>query len=451
MDGSFKGPVTPPYCNHKSPPHTLTGMFHTSFEDRRRLEKLPPEELARSQLARLNAVLQNVLPHNRFYAEKLRNLSLPLRSLDEWRQAPFTYKDELIADSLDGALAANHSFPEENYLRFHHTSGTRGRPMIVLDTADDWQWWIDAWQFVLDAAEITSEDRALLAFSFGPFIGFWSAHDSLVARGALVVASGGMSTLARLELMRTSRATALFCTPTYALHLAETARANHLPMAEWAVRVIVVAGETGGSVPTLRRRIEEAFGAKVIDHAGATEVGPWGYGDPEGHGLYVNEAAFLPEFLSVETGEQAADGELAELVLTTLGREGCPVFRYRTGDLVRPDYSRREKNNFVRLTGGVLGRADDMVIVRGVNIFPSSIDQILRGFPEVVEYRITAFRRGEMDALKVEVEDRLSEPARIAAELKLRLGLNIGVTLAEPGSLSRSELKGKRFVDERPS
>jgi phenylacetate-CoA ligase len=430
-------------------------MFHNSYEDRRRLEALDGEALARHQLGRLNALLDAVLPSNAFYAEKLRGVSLPLPSLDAWADAPFTFKEELIADSdshdwESGDWAANHTFAEHDYQRFHHTSGTRGRPLIVLDTATDWQWWLEAWQFVLDTAEITAADRALLAFSFGPFIGFWSAHDALIARGSLVVPSGGLSTLSRLELLRTSRATVLLCTPTYALHLAETARNNRLPMAEWAVRVVIVAGETGGSSPEVRGRIEEAFGARVVDHAGATEVGPWGYGDAEGRGIYVNESEFIAEFLSVETGEPAGDGELAELVLTTLGRAGCPVLRYRTGDLVRPDFSRSGANRFVHLPGGVLGRADDMLVIRGVNIFPSSIDQILRSFPEVVEYRMTAFRRGEMDALRVEVEDRLGRPERIARELKLRLGLNIEVTAVEPGALPRSEGKGKRFVDKRP-
>jgi len=424
-------------------------MFHTSFEERRRIEALDSESLARHQLARLNALLEIVLPHNRFYADKLSGVKLPLKSLDELASLPFTFKDELIGSAEGGGLAANLTYPAENYVRFHHTSGTRGRPMVVLDTAEDWKWWIDAWQFVLDAADVTAEDRALMAFSFGPFIGFWTAFDAVSQRGGLVIPSGGLSSVARLELMRTSSATALFCTPTYALHLAEKAAEIDFDVAESAIRVVIVAGEPGGSLPAVRERIETAYRAKVIDHAGATEVGPWGFGDLSGRGLHINEDAFIAEFLSVETGRAAGEGELAELVLTTLGRSGCPVLRYRTGDLVRPTWNNDGPNRFVLLEGGLLGRTDDMMVIRGVNIFPSSIEQILRSFPEVVEFRIVAHKEGEMDALTIEVEDRLGDPARIAKELRLRLELRVQVNCVEIGSLPRFEGKGKRFVDNR--
>ncbi len=161
------------------------------------------------------------------------------------------------------------------------------------------------------------------------------------------------------------------------------------------------------------------------------------------------ESEFLAEFLSVETGQPAADGELSELVLTTLGRLGCPVIRYRTGDLVRPTWNAPGDNRFVLLQGGVLGRADDMLIVRGINIFPSSVEQIIHGFPEIVEYRMTAHKQGAMDALTIEIEDRLDAPERVAEELHLRLGLRVAVKAVPLGSLPRFEGKGKRFMDQR--
>lgn len=321
--------------------------------------------------------------------------------------------------------------------------------MVVLDTDEDWQWWIDSWQFVLDAAELTEQDRVFMAFSFGPFIGFWSANDAVAARGSLVIPGGGLSTLSRLELIRSTQTTALFCTPTYALHLAEVAAENQIDIAATDVRRIVVAGEPGGSVPAIRERLETTWNAKVIDHSGATEIGPWGYADSEARGLHVNESEFIAEFLSVETGELASEGELSELVLTTLGRAGCPVIRYRTGDLVRPTWNADGPCRFVLLDGGVLGRADDMMIIRGVNVFPSAVEQILRSFPEVVEYRITAFKSSEMDSLRVEVEDHLEDPTRIVHEFQLRLGLKVDVQCVPLGSLPRFEAKGKRFVDER--
>jgi len=425
-------------------------MLRTSPADRRRLEQLPRAELARHQLARLQSLLTEVVPHNRFYAEKFaRAEGLPLKSLDQLELLPFTYKDELATAAHTSEFAANLTYTQARYVRYHHTSGTRGRPMPVLDTDADWQWWIDCWQFVLDAAEIGPEDRALLAFSFGPFIGFWSAHDALVARGGMVIPSGGMNTLARLELIRRTRATALFCTPSYALRLVEVARDNRIDPAGLDVRRIVVAGEPGGSSTAVRRQIETAWNALLIDHAGASEIGPWGYGDRAGRGLYVIETEFIAEFRSLATGSAAADGELAELVLTSLGRYGSPVIRYRTGDIVRPRFTDSGDNRFVLLEGGVLGRSDDMLIVRGVNIFPSSVEQILRSFPEIVEFRVTTIRQGSLDALIVEIEDRLENPDRVARELALRLGLKIDVRSVPLGSLPRFEGKGKRFHDQR--
>jgi phenylacetate-CoA ligase len=320
--------------------------------------------------------------------------------------------------------------------------------LAVLDTAEDWAWWIECWQYVLDAADVTSADCVMMAFSFGPFIGFWSAYDAAAARGCLVVPGGGMTSAGRLELIRTSRATVVCCTPSYALHLAEVGGQRELDVGTLGVRVLILAGEPGGSIPATRRRIERVWHADVIDHGGATEVGAWGCGDRECRGLYVTESQFVAEFRSPATGEPAKQGELAELILTTLGRAGCPVIRYRTGDLVRPIWS---ENRFVLLEGGIVGRTDDMLIIRGVNVFPTALEQIVRGFPEVDEFRFTASRIDEMDHVTIEVEDRLQRPARIAEELHVRLGLRMDVRCVPPGSLPRFEGKAKRFVDERGS
>ena len=424
-------------------------MVLTSETVRSRLQNFERDRLRTHQLERLNQLLKRIVPENRFYAEKLAGVPHCLEDLQQLRELPITTKEELIYDDPANQFPTNLTWPLDRYVRYHQTSGTRGRPLSVCDTAEDWAWWIDSWQYVLDAAEITSEDRAQLAFSFGPFIGFWSAYDALVARGVLTIPGGGMSTLARLDLMQRTQTTTLFCTPTYAMHLVEVAEENNINLAQLDVRKIVVAGEPGGSVPATRARIENAWQARVTDHSGASEVGPWGYGNASGTSLHVLESEFIAEFLSVESGEPAAELELSHLVLTCLGRAGMPVIRYRTGDLVRPRWPQEGSSRFVLLEGGVLGRADDMMVIRGVNIFPSSIEQILRSFPEVVEFRLTARKRGEMDELIVEVEDRLGKVDRIAKELELRLGLKVEVRLAEPMSLPRFEAKGARFVDRR--
>jgi phenylacetate-CoA ligase len=409
------------------------------------------------QLKKLNRLLRTILPANRFYERKLAGIALPLASLAELEKLPFTTKAEL----LDGALLpANLTWPRERYVRYHETSGTRGSPLPVLDTREDWRWWIGCWQHVLDAADIRAGDRALLAFSFGPFIGFWSARDALARRGALVIPGGGLGTRARLDLIRRTEATALFCTPTYALHLADEAAARGEDLAAGSINCLVVAGEPGGSSPAVRARLERAWGARVVDHAGASEVGPWGVGDAAGRGLRVLETEFIAELRAPDGSRPAVPGELAELVLSSLGRPGMPVLRYRTGDLVRASGAARRRPDrdpiegeqpaeFLLLEGGVLGRVDDMLIVRGVNVFPSSVDEIVRSFEDVAEYRLTARKRGAMDELLLEVEDRRDEPQRIADELRARLGLQIRVESVAPMSLPRFEGKARRWIDKR--
>lgn len=424
-------------------------MNFTTAEERRKLESLDARALASHQLRRFDKLLDMILPQNEFYAAKLSGITRPIRSLDAFAALPFTFKEELLSHPHGHDLAKNRTWPLEKYARFHQTSGTHGRPMIVLDTADDWLWWVECWQYVLDAAEVAPSDRALMAFSFGPFIGFWSAYDALAERGCLVVPTGGVNTLGRLELARASKATAVCCTPSYALHMAEIGAKHKLDVGSLGVRRLILAGEPGGSVPAVRSRIESLWRAKVVDHCGATEVGAWGFGDLGGNFVSVIESEFIAEFLSVATGTAAAEGELAELVITSLGRAGSPVIRYRTGDLVRPTWRSDGEgaSRFVRLEGGVLGRTDDMLIVRGVNVFPSSIEQIVRSFPEVVEFRAIIDRDLQLDRMTIEIEDRLDEPERVARELQLRLGLSVEVRTVPLGSLPRYEGKGKRFTD----
>ena len=387
--------------------------------------------------------MAQIVPANRFYQKKLGNLTA-LESLEQLKHLPFTNKSELLSEGL---FANNLTWPVDQYVRFHRTSGTTGKPLAVLDTADDWIWWMNVWQYVLDAAEVHSSDRAFLAFSFGPFIGFWSAHDAIVARGAMSIPGGGLSTRARLDLIKDSRPTVLLCTPTYALRLAEVAAANDIDLRASSVTRIIVAGEPGGSIPSIRTRIEKAWDAKLIDHAGASEIGPWGFGDANQTGLHICEAEFIAEVIDPESGNAIQPGETGELVLTCLGRPGSPLLRYRTGDRVLP--TNADGSNFVLLKGGVLGRADDMIVIRGVNVFPSAVEEILRTFEDVIEYRITAFKNGAMDGLTIEVEDQTENTGRIKDAIEVGLGLRVQVILAEANSLPRFEAKGRRFIDNR--
>ena len=190
------------------------------------------------------------------YAAKLRGIELPLKSLEQLAELPTTTKAELLAADADDA--ANLTFAREQYVRYHQTSGTHGQPMPVLDTAADWNWWVNGWQYVLDSAGVTAHDHALMAFSFGPFIGFWTAHAALVQRGCLVVPGGGLSTLGRLALPERTQATVLLCTPSYALHLAAAQAESGGAANIDSVRALILAGEPGGSIPATRARLADA-------------------------------------------------------------------------------------------------------------------------------------------------------------------------------------------------
>ncbi len=325
--------------------------------------------------------------------------------------------------------------------------------MPVLDTIADWEWWLECWQYVLDAAGAGPGDVAMMAFSFGPFIGFWTAHEALVRRGAMVIPGGGMTSEARLKMIEDHRCALLCCTPTYALHLVTVANRLGMDLASGPVRRIIVAGEPGGSVPAVRGRIEESWGAKVIDHTGASEIGAWGFGSSDGRGIHVIESEFIAELLRFDAGDPhgrpASEGEMAELVLTNLGRLGGPAIRYRTGDIVRGSVEHSYPSRFLWLEGGVLGRADNMLVIRGVNVFPSSIEAIVRELEGTAEFRMIASRHDEMDQLEIEIETPPDRAADLSERLRERLAMRVAVRTVEQGSLPRFEAKSRRWIDRR--
>ena len=225
--------------------------------------------------------------------------------------------------------------------------------------------------------------------------------------GALAIPGGGLSSEQRLQAILDNRITVLVCTPTYALHLAELARQNHLDIAHSAVRVAIHAGEPGASIPSTRSRIEEAWGAQCFDHTGATEVGATGFSCSARNGVHLNEGEFIFEVIDPRTGAPADEGEL---VVTNLGRACMPVIRYRLGDRVRLDRAPCAcGRTFARMAGGIIGRTDDMVTVRGINIFPSAIEAIVREYPQIVEYRAEVLRRGALDELSLSIEAAADE------------------------------------------
>ncbi len=432
-------------------------VSHSSEES---LERKALEALQGDRLAELLARLQG---RNAFYTRKLEAAGVRVGSLDfprDLRKLPFTTKAELVADQ-----AANPPWgtaltePLDRYTRYCQTSSTTGRPLKWIDTNESWQWLLECWKAVYRGARVGPGDRIFFPFSFGPFLGFWAAFDAGSQIGALCVPGGGMSSPMRLKLRTSVEATVVCCTPTYALHLVEVAAAEGVSLRESPVRVLIVAGEPGGSIPATRKRIEEAWGARVIDHHGLTEVGPVSFECWEAPGfLHLNESSFLCEVLDPVTLEPVPDGTRGELVVTSLGRSASPVLRYRTRDVV----VRRSEpcpcgRSWARLAGGIVARDDDMVNVRGVNVYPTAIEAVLRDFHEIVEFRSTVSRSHEMRTLSLEIEpvaglgDGSALAAAVGKRLREALGLNVPVRTVEPMSLPRFEMKARRFVLEDES
>jgi phenylacetate-CoA ligase len=416
----------------------------------RALETLDAARLRAHQLQRLQTLVRTTLGANEFWTARWRATGLAsaedLRDGDDLRRLPLTAKRELVADqAAHPPFGSNLTYPLERYVRVHQTSGTSGAPLRWLDTQASWEWWARCWGFVLAGAGVGPGDRAFFPFSFGLFVGFWAGFEGARALGALAIPGGGQDSPARLAAMQTLGATVLVCTPSYALHLLQVARERGLDPATLPVRVTVHAGEPGAGIPSVRARIEAGWGARAFDHAGMTEMGAYGYECEAQAGLHVNESEFVAEVIDPVTGAPASEGEL---VLTNLGRLGSPLVRYRTGDRVRmaprPCACGR---TFARLEGGILGRLDDMLIVRGVNVFPSAIEAIVRRFP-VEEFQIEVFRAGELDEVRVLVEvDGGADGARHVHEaLRTGLGIRMEVAPVAPGSLPRFELKARRVV-----
>jgi phenylacetate-CoA ligase len=405
------------------------------------------------QLARLRLGLERIRPTNHFYSAKLfsHTPSLTLQHLTDMHNLPFTTKRELVADQVAHPLfGSNMTYPLSEYVRLHQTSGTTGQPLKILDTQESWDWWAECWTSIYRAAGASKHDVIYLAFGFGPFIGFWSAYEGAKRLGALTIPGGGMDSVQRLRAMQEIGATVLVCTPSYALRLAEVAQENAIDIQHGTVRVTIHAGEPGASIPATRERIERAWHAKTYDHTGMTEMGAFGFACSQQNGVHVNEGEFIAEILDTRTGQPLAEDETGELVLTNLGRWGSPAIRYRTGDLVRHGgYTCACGRTFLHLPGGILGRADDMLIVRGVNVYPSALADVLHRFPAVAEYKVIVTRSGSMDEIALQAECPASLIADIQEALRIALNLRIPVEAVELGTLPRFELKAKRVEDRR--
>jgi phenylacetate-CoA ligase len=315
---------------------------------------------------------------------------------------------------------------------------------------------VDRWVEVFRAAGVTAQDHVFFAFSFGPFLGFWLAFEAAQRIGCLCIPGGGLGSTARLRVIIDNAATVLCCTPTYAARLAEVAVEERIDLRTSRVKTLMVAGESGGSIPATRAQLAQLWnGARIFDHHGMTEVGPVTFECPAKPGrLHVMESAFYAEVINPASRQPVHAGESGELILTTLHRTGSPVLRYRTGDLVRPGLSTPCAcgRHTLALEGGILGRTDDMVIIRGVNVYPAAVEDVIRANGDVTEYQVFTRQTDSLVhlTLKVEPAAGCNDPAALARRLEKALqdafSLHVPVTTVPVGTLPRSEMKARRWV-----
>jgi phenylacetate-CoA ligase len=410
------------------------------------------------QLAKLQDLIGELEKGNHFYISRLieAGLTSEIPSLECFSERMgFTSKMDLVWDREENPpYGSNLTYPLASYSRFSQSSGTTRGPLPWLDTNESWSAMLDCWDRVFEAAGVKKKQSVFFAFSFGPFLGFWTAYESATRRGNLSIPGGGLSSMARLRTIATHGCEVLCCTPTYALRLGELLEANSDDEEFHSVKVetIIVAGEPGGSIPEVREQLSKLWGgAQIFDHHGMTEVGPVTYEDPaKPMSLCVIESAYFAEIIDRETQKEVEIGEKGELVLTTLTRAASPLLRYRTGDLVQKAYF----NGCLCLEGGILGRVDEMVVIRGVNVYPTAVEKVIRGFYEVAEFQVKQTTRQSMAELEITVEphENVKNAKKLAKQVEKALQdaftLRIPVKCTSPGDLPRFEFKSKRWVKE---
>ena len=427
------------------------------------VERASRPTMTRLQTRRLRSQVAHAAARSPFYRRKLRAAKVTpgaIRTLDDLRRLPFTTKDELKANQAAtppwGDLLA---VPFDEVLRIHMTSATTGRPLAFLDTAEDWHGFYHSYARSLHAFGVRKADMVMAAFSYGPWIGYWSGFYAAQDLGCLVFPAGGLSTDQRIDALLAYPITVLGCTPSYALFLAEHAAKKGIDLAKQTkVRITWHTGEPGASIPATKAKIEAAFGAKAYDLPGLTEIAAWGFECEARSGLtHVHEDYCYPEILD-DQDRPVRPGERGELVFTSLYRKAMPLLRYRTRDIVQlADRRCPCGRTLVAFEGGVLARVDDMKKVRGIIVYPRRIEELVRPHAGVDEFQIVFRRHEGLDDILVRIDpspalaraecDGLC--ASVADALRLGLGIRVTVEATEPGALPRWDHKARRVKDER--
>ncbi len=426
-----------------------------------KFECMPVEELKKFQLKKLKETVDWVSKRVPFYKNKFKEMGISagdIKSLEDIAKFPFTVKNDLRDNYPFGLCAV----PMEEVVRVHASSGTTGKPITGPYTAEDLEQWIECMARNLHAAGIRKEDVVQNAYGHGLFTGGLGFHQGASAIGCTLVPTGAGMTERQITIMQDFKTDVLFCTPSYALTIAERAEEMKVDIKKLPLRVGVFGAEpwTAG----MRQEIEERMGIKAQEAYGLTELcGPGvAYDAADQNGLYINEDFFLAEVVDPQTLEPLPEGEKGELIFTSLQRRAMPMIRYRTKDITRlwrePGY---EGRTFMRMDK-IYGRSDDMLIISGVNVFPSQIEALLLEIEEVEpQYRLVVSKKGYLDQLKIQVEGkkeiyeagesrRHEIEGKIAGHIKGMMGIGVGVELVDPKSIARSEGKAVRVIDERP-
>ncbi len=430
-------------------------------------ETLPRDQLRALQGHRLKSAVERAYHTSAFHKALFDEAGVgpgDIKSVDDIVRLPFTTRDAWMDNQ-----AAHPPFGQmcavggDDAIRYHTTSGTSGRtPLRVLDTRTDWKWVSEMWCYGFHGFGVRPGDRVFFAFSYGTFIGFWGAHYGTEKMGCMVLPSGNMNTPNRVQLIDELDATVVCATPTYALRLGQEAENAGIDLAGGSVKRLILSGEPAGSIPASKKLVEEQWGAKAADTAGMTEIGTIMMFECEKQpgGTHIIEDHFIEEVINPETGEPVDYGEQGERVVTSFGRSAIPLVRYRSRDLVLkvPHTGCSCGRTFDIYDGGIRGRVDDMLLVRGTNVYPRAIEAIVREYSAVDEFQIYLWTKdGIRDEIAVRCEVRAGfedQWSGIEKHLKADLshnieGLGIHVERAEADSLPRFELKAKRVKDDR--
>ncbi len=432
-------------------------------------ETMPREQLQQLQAFKLRRLCEwayNTTPFHKHRFDAAGFKPDQIKTLDDLRRIPFMTREEWMDSQLEHPIFGNLLATEQtNAIRYHLTSGTTGRtPIRVLDGMKDWEWIAEMWCYGLWGFGVRPEDSVYFAFGYGSFIGFWGAHYCCEKLGALVIPGGAQTTEARVKQIVEMGVTTVCSTPTYALTLWTRAREMGIDLAkEGKVNKIILSGEPAGSIPAVKRQLEEAWGAKCGDTAGMTELGTIMIFEcsRQSGGTHIIEDHFIEEVINPATGEPVGYGELGERVVTSFGRGFIPVLRYRTKDMVMkvPAQTCSCGRTWDLYDGGIRGRWDDMKLIRGTNVYPRAVEAIIREYAAIDEFQIYVWRKDDLTdeiTIKVEIKQGLDDQwpqiqqALVKDLANAHEGLRFNIELMDYGALPRFELKAKRLVDVRP-